>query len=252
MRWIAGLWLAVAGWAAPQPSFVTVVVPLAFDEGCWSTVALHNLRDQTAVVDVEAHDATGALLPLAEVPTMPLKLAAGAKWTLRLQPESLKSTGAWVKITEAGREQPTVAVTALRECTRANVLTSVPGGVAYPARDPWLEASTDEVAGKFLLVLNAAATPASFETCYSNGSVVREPDEGSGKPVESQVCSVARSTFLAAYGTAVVPIQREGSTELRVQAHGESVVLLVLKPDAGAAKRFTVDSKITFGEAVGK
>lgn len=239
-----------AGSAAPGAAgkaFVSILLPLSYGERCWSSVALQNLRDQAADVEVEAHDGSGALVALEGGPTIPLHLAAGQKASLRLQVDGQESAEAWIKVTERGTSASAgagIAVSGSSECTAQDQLTTVPGAIAFPSRNPWLEGDVEELQGKFVLVLNAGATAAAVGVCYSNGSRVELPGRRGGEA--RPVCRSMRSIHLPPYALELLPVERDGSSNLTVRTAGAELVLQVLKPRPGKTRLFTVDSSIVF------
>ncbi len=250
---LVGLLLASSqAGAAPRAAgtvFVSILLPLSYGERCWSSVALHNVRDQAVDVEVEAHDGSGALVALEGAPTIPLHLAAGQKMSLRLQVDGQESAEAWIKVTERGAGAGAgtgVAVSGSSECAAENQLTTVPGAVAFPSRDPWLEGDIEELQGKFVLVLNAGATAAAVGVCYSNGSQVEVPGRRGGGGEAKPVCRSMRSIHLPPYALALLPVERDGSSNLTVRTAGAELVLQVLKPRPGKTRLFTVDSSIVF------
>jgi hypothetical protein len=253
---LAGLLLAAspAGTTGAAPgaagaSFVSILLPLSYGERCWSSVVLQNLRDQTVDVDVEAHDGSGALVALEGAPTLPMHLEAGQKTSLRLQVDGQESAEAWIKVTERGKGASAgagVAVSGSSECRAQDQLTTVPGAVAFPSRNPWLEGDVEELQGKFVLVLNASATAAAVSVCYSNGSQVEMPARRSGEGEARPVCRTMRSIHLPPYALELLPVERDGSSNLTVRTAGAALVLQVLKPRPGKTRQFTVDSSIVF------
>ena len=248
LQLLAG-WLACAATPAADPGgtpFVSVLIPLSYGERCWSTVTLENLRGEPADVDVEGHDGSGALVGLEGTPSMRLHLAPAQKTSLRLHVDGQESAEAWIKVTEAGAERgPGVAVSGSTECTAQNEVTTVPGAVAFPTRDPWLEGDVDDLQGKMVLVLNSDAAAAAVRVCYSNGSLIEDPRrdaEGRVMPV----CRSTRSIHLPPFALELLPVEREGSSNLTVRASGAALVLKVLKPQPGKTRVFSVDSSIVF------
>ena len=248
---LCSLLTALSGSASPAcpnpPKFVTVLIPLDFNAHCWSSVVLQNLRDSALFVDVEAHESSGALLPIEGLRSNPLRLAAGQKVTLRLQVPDTEATEAWVRVTEprAGRDSPSVAVSGATECTNEQAVTTVPRAVAFPTRDPWLEADSRDLEGKSILALNASSAPASLRVCYSNGTTVNLPNSDGGSR-EFAVCTVSRAQYLAPFSLFLIPVEREGSSKLSIRSTGQSLVLVVLKPRTVKSHAFNVDSSIVF------
>jgi hypothetical protein len=230
-------------------SFVSILIPLSYNEHCWSSVTLTNLRDRIVDVDVEAHDGGGALLPLSGAATMPLHLGAGQKVALRLQIEEADSTDAWVKVSEhlEGTDaSPGVSVRGTSECLVDEVLTTTPRAVAFPTRNPWIEADSGDFRGKTLVVVNAAPTPAALQACYSTGSHVEIPRENGNGARELPVCSATKTLFLPPFGLQLIPVTVESSSTFSIQTRGSSIVLMVLKPQADKKKQYSVDSSISF------
>lgn len=239
-----------SGPACPDASnFVTVLIPLEFNAQCWSSVVLQNLRDGAVSVEVEAHESSGALLPLEGMTSNPVRLPAGGKVTLRLQVPDTEATEAWVRVTEprAGRDSPSVAVSGATECTSEQAVTTVPRAVAFPTRDPWLEADSRDLEGKSILALNASSAPASLRACYSSGSTISLPRSGGGNR-ELAICDVSRAQYLPPFSLFLIPVEREGSSKLSIRSTGQSLVLVVLKPRAGKTHAFNVDSSIVFND----
>ncbi len=249
---LLGLLAWAAAGAAPgeeRTAFVSVLIPLTYGERCWLTVSLENLRTQAVEVEVQGHDGSGALVGLEGAPTIPLVLEAGQKASLRLQVDGQESAEAWVKVTERGAGAslaPGVAVSGTSECTARDEITTVPGAVAFPSRNPWLEGDVEELQGKMVLVLNSDATAAAVRVCYSNGSQVEMPAERGRGGGTMPVCRLTRSIHLPPYGLELLPVERDGSTRLTVRTTGAALVLEVLKPRPGKTRVFTVDSSIVF------
>jgi hypothetical protein len=247
---LVGLLAWPAAGAAPdqeRTAFVSVLIPLSYGEHCWSTVTLENLRTQAVEVDVEGHDGSGALVALEGAPTIPLHLAAGQKASLRLQVDGQESEEAWIKVSERGAGlAPGVAVSGTSECAARDQITTVPGAVAFPSRNPWLEGDVEQLQGKMVLVLNSDATAAAVRVCYSNGSMVEMPVERGRGGGTMPVCRSTRSIHLPPYALELLPVERDGSTNLTVRTTGAALVLEVLKPRPGKTRIFTVDSSIVF------
>ena len=229
-----------------RTAFVSVLIQLSYGERCRSAVTLENLRERTADVDVEGHDGSGALVKLEGASSKRLHLAPAQKTTLRLQDEGQESAEAWIKVTETeANGGPGVAVSGSTECTMQNEVTTVPGAVAFPSRDPWLEADVDDLQGKTVLVLNSDAAAAAVRVCYSNGSQVELPRRGTGGEI-TPVCRSTRSVHLPPFALELLPVEREGSSNLTVRTRGAALVLKVLKPQPGKTRVFSVDSSIVF------
>lgn len=236
---------------APAPGAVSVLIPLSFDNRCWSTATLRNLTDGPAQVAVEAHDSSGALLAFDSVPTSPLRLAPSDNVTIRLAATDSGDTMAWVKFTALNPSGagPSVAISGLTNCSDGNMLTTIPAGVAYPTPSPWIEARPADTPGKMLLLLNTAPSPASARACYSSGTYTSVPDPGDSPDphvTEQLICSSTRSIYLPPYALQLIPVEKDANAVLRVTTRGASLVLLVLKPRPGKTRRFTVDSTISF------
>jgi hypothetical protein len=237
-----------------KKSFVSILIPLSYNEHCWSSVSLTNLRDRTVDVDVEAHDAGGALLPFNGTQTLPIHLAPAQKVDLRLQVEESESADAWVKVSErldGPDASPGVSVRGTTECLVDEVITTTPRAVAFPTRNPWLEAESADFAGKTMVVVNTSPAPAALRACYSTGSHVDVPRANGRGSDEVPVCSATRSLYLPPFGLKLIPVEVEGSSNLRIQTNGSALVLIVLKPQVGKKKQYSVDSSIVFHDASG-
>jgi hypothetical protein len=210
-------------------------------------VTLQNLRAEAVDVDVEGHDGSGALVPLEGAPTIPLHLAPAQKTSLRLRVDGQESAVAWIKVTETGAGRaPGVAVSGSSECVAQDQLTTVPGAVAFPSRNPWLEGDVEELQGKMVLVLNSDAAAAAVRVCYSNGSQVEVPRRRGAGSEAMPVCRSTRSIHLPPYALELLPVERDGSSNLTVRTTGAALVLEVLKPRPGKTRVYTVDSSIVF------
>ncbi len=245
--------LAAAAQPAPSPGFVSVLIPLSFDDRCWSTATVRNLTARSVNLAVEAHDSTGALLALDLSPTSPLHLAPSDGLTLRLGSQETGDAMAWVKFIEpnAPPSGPTVAVSGLTNCSDGTTLTTIPAGIAYPTQNPWIEARSADAQGKMVLLLNAAPTPATARACYSTGTFVTLPTSPDAPPAERLVCSQTRSLYLPPFALRLIPVEQDSSSLLHVTTRGSSLVLLILKPRPGKTRKFSVDSTISFQDPAG-
>src|ERR1017187_2155284 len=138
------LLLAATSPASEPGRIVESVLPaLAYGPSCWSSLDLHNLGDRMVIVEVEAHRASGALVPLVGHPGVVFTLKPGQSVSHRL--EIQEETGdAWVKVREQVPSQrlwPVVAVSGTSECAVNNQLrTTAPEGAYAPPKPRFFHA----------------------------------------------------------------------------------------------------------------
>src|SRR5581483_702830 len=137
------LLLATALVATPAPCserFVESDLPaLAYGPSCSSTVRLQNLSDTPAVIEIEAHRASGALVALTGQASRVIHLDVGQQGAYQLAIDE-ETTAAWIKIRERvpdSQPAPAVALSGVTECHDASQLRVAGREVAFPTRDPW-------------------------------------------------------------------------------------------------------------------
>jgi len=237
--------------AESQDRVVESVLP-SLDSGpaCWSGVDLRNLGDRQVVVDVEAHRATGGLVPLVGHSQVMVRLNAGEHINYRLEIQD--DTGAaWVKIREripSPRLFPVVAVTGTTECVIANELRTTGRVVAYPTKNPWFAGEVGEMPGAIISVVNTSERAVRASLCYSAGNLYSVPSTPS-KPVPqlAPICSQAFDVQIPPFGARQFPVDRDGNSYFTAKTEGEAVVLQMLRPLETGVKVYTVDSTIKFG-----
>jgi hypothetical protein len=246
------LYLSAHMIAAPPERVMESVLPgLVYNRTCTSTVALQNLADKPVALEIEAHQGTGALVPLAGLPGMTVHLNAGQQSSYKLQVEEETTTG-WVKVRErlsSPQVSTAVAVKGTTECRAGNELRIAGREVAYPSRDPWFSGEISEMPGEVILMVNTSERPARAHACYSAGNLFSVPN--AGPPGEMRrICSNTVDVQIPPFGSREFPVAREGNVHFALRTEGESVVLQALRALDAAVKIYTVDSTITFGEEV--
>ena len=168
------LFLATLSPAAEPIRIVESVLPaLAYGPSCWSSLDLHNLGDRTVIVEVDAHRASGALVPLVGHPSVVFNLEPGQQISARL--EIQEETGdAWVKVREQVPSQrlwPVVAVSGTSECAIDNQLRTTAREVAYPTRNPWFSGDVSEISGNIISLVNTSERAARAGLCYGSSNL---------------------------------------------------------------------------------
>ncbi len=238
------LLLVVASSASQSDRVVESVVPaLAYGPSCWSSLDLHNLGDRAVIVEVEAHRASGALVPLIGHPGVVFSLNPGERISHRL--EIQEETGdAWVKVREqvpSERLWPVVAVSGTSECAIDNQLRTTAREVAYPTRNPWFSDDVSEIPGNVIALVNTSERAAKTSLCYSAGNLYSVP----GK-ILAPICSQFFEVQIPPFGARQFPVVRDGSSHFSLKTDGSAIVLQMLRPLATGIKLYTVDSTIKF------
>ena len=224
---------------------------LAYGPYCSSTVLLQNLADTAVDVELVAHRASGALVPLAGHAGRLVHLAPGERGSYRLQIEEEES-GAWVQVRErAGAGAgPAVAVSGVTECRQGNQLRTAARQVAYPTRNPWFAGDVAELRGSVISLINVSAGAVQASLCYSAGALFSVPGETQASRELKPLCSAAFEVQVPPFGTRDFPVQREGNSYFSLKTRGDSIVLQMLRPANEGVRIYTVDSTIKFGEEV--
>ena len=238
------LLLAAASPASDLARVVESVLPaLAYGPSCWSSLDLHNLGDRLVIVEVEAHRASGALVPLVGHPGVVFSLNPGESVSHRL--EIQEDTGdAWVKIREQVPSQrlwPVVAVSGSSECTVDNQLRTTAREVAYPTRNPWFSDDVSEMPANVISVVNTAERAAKVSLCYSAGNLYSVP----GKTL-APICSQFSEVQIPPFGARQFPVVRDGNSHFSLKTDGNAIVLQMLRPLATGVKIYSVVSTIKF------
>jgi hypothetical protein len=238
-------WLASAG----QPGerlFESVLPSLPSGSTCWSSVDLHNLGDRAVIVEVEAHQPSGALIALVGHAQISIQLHPGEQKSYKL--EVRDDTGdAWVKIREivpSPRFYPVIAAAATSECVEANQLRTSHRDVAYPLRDPWFSGDISEIPGDIVSMVNTSEHAAKASLCYSAGNLYSVP----GSPGFQPICSHALDVQIPPFGARQFPVRFESNSHFVLKTEGEAIVLQMLRPIETGVRVYTVDSSIKFGE----
>jgi hypothetical protein len=239
--------------AAPPERVIESVLPgLVYNRGCTSTVALENLADKPVALEIEAHQGTGALVPLSGLRGMLVHLAPGQQGTYKLQIEDETTTG-WVKVRErisSPAVSTTIAVSGTTECRDGNEVRIAGRDVAYPSRNPWFSGEIADMRGEVILVVNTSEHPARAHACYSAGNLYSVPTAGQPGAELRPICSNTVDVQIPPFGSREFPVEHEGNLHFSLQTAGESVVLQGLRALDAAVEIYTVDSTITFGEEV--
>ena len=238
------LLLAATSPASDPGRIVESVLPaLAYGPSCWSSLDLHNLGDRVVTVEVEAHRASGALVPLVGHPGVVFTLSPGQSISHRL--EIQEETGdAWVKIREQVPSQrlwPVVAVSGTSECAIHNQLRTTAREVAYPTRNPWFSDDVSEIPSNVISVVNTSERAAKVSLCYSAGNLYSVP----GKAL-APICSQSFEVQMPPFGARQFPVARDGNSYFSLKTDGSAIVLQMLHPLATGVKIYTVDSTIKF------
>jgi hypothetical protein len=233
----------------PQERLAESVLPaLAYGPACWSSLDLQNLGDRPVIVEVEAHRASGALVPLVGHPQVVFHLNAGERASYRL--EIQEGTGdAWVRVREqvpSPRLWPVVAVAGTTECVANNQLRTTSREVAYPARNPWFSGEVSEMPGNVIALVNTSERPAKASVCYSAGNLYSVPGAGQTIPQLTPVCSHFFEVQVPPFGARQFPVERDGNSYFSLKTEGTAIVLEMLRPVATGVKIYTVDSTIKF------
>jgi hypothetical protein len=229
--------------AEPIRSVESVLPALAYGPTCWSSLNLNNLGDRVVIVDVDAHRASGALVPLVGHPSVVFNLEPGQQISARL--EIQEETGdAWVKVREqipSQRFSPVVAVSGTSECAIDNQLRTTAREVAYPTRNPWFSGDVSEIPGNIISLVNTSERAARAALCYGSSNLYSMP----GKTL-SPICSQAFEVQIPPFGARQFPVTRDGNSNFSLKTEGAAIVLQMLRPLATGVKIYSVDSTIKF------
>ena len=127
-------------------------------------------------------------------------------------------------------------------------MTTTPHAVAFPTRNPWLEAESRDLDGKSVLALKfvpgaGRAARLLFERNHSGFAPT-----GQWQSRDLISARLPRSLYLPPFGMFLIPVQREDSSKISIRSNALSLVLFVLKPRPGRKRAFSVDSSIVFQE----
>jgi hypothetical protein len=251
------LWIGIllaAGAAAPsgpERVFESVVPGLAYGPACRSVVELANLGGRSAVVEVEGHRASGALVP-AGTAANPVVLAPGGRASFRLDIEE-ETSGAWVKVREripSPDQGPVVAAHGTTECLDGDRLRTVSREAAFPMRDPWFAEEVGALTGGVIALINTGEQPAGAALCYSAGNLYSVPRRDRSPPPLEPVCSEALAAQIPPFGSREFPLERNGNRWFSIRTRGPSIVLQMLRPVEAGVQMYVVDSTIQFGSEV--
>jgi hypothetical protein len=246
VRWTVTLLAAVA-FGQPVRVVESIVPALAFGPACSSVLELRNLGDREAVVDVEGHRASGAMVALAGRAGTSVRLAGGERGTYKLEIAE-ETTSAWAKVREhvpAGRSSPAVAVSASTECIVADRLRTVSRDVAFPTRNPWFSSDSGELRDGVISLINTTERAATASACYSAGSLYSVPEASRGGSLQP-VCSTSFVVQVPPFGSREFPVVRDGSSHFTLKTAGDGIVLEMLRPLAENERVYRVDSSIRF------
>ena len=239
--------------AAERARVVESVLPsLDYGPACWSSVDVHNLGERTVTVDLEAHRAGGALVPLTGHAQVTLQLAPGERSSYRMEVAEESGSG-WVKIREHIPEpqlSPVIAVTGISECVTANQLRTTAREVVYPTRDPWFAGDVDELHGSLISMVNTTEQAVTAALCYSSGNLYSKPGANQRTMEFAPICSSSMSVQIPPFGARLFPVERDGSSYFAMKTHGQAIVLQMLSPMESGLKMYKVDSTIKFGAEV--
>jgi hypothetical protein len=251
--WLAFLFLAASACAADHERVITSVIPsLDYGPSCWSSLTLTNLSDRIVTVEVEAHREGGGLIGLVALTPSVLHLNPGERSTHRLEIADESGQG-WLKVREripTPKRSPSIAVSAVSECTIHDRLLTTPRQLSYPTHNPWFAGDIDEMHGNVISLVNTSEREARAALCYSAGNLYSVPTEGHPAPELSLVCSNAFEIQVPPYAARQFPVEREGSSHFSIKTQGEAIVLQMLRPVESGVKIYKVDSSITFGGEV--
>lgn len=257
-RWIPSLltMLALASGVAPadgQERVVESVVPaLAYGTGCSSTVELQNLSDRPVVVEVEAHKASGALVPVVDHPEIAVRLTPRERSSYKLQIDE-RTESAWVKVRErvpSPRLSPVVAVSGATECVLGDQLRTVGRGVVYPTRNPWFSGDVTDLTGGLLSLINTSEQAVKASACYSSGGLFSAPTGPHASAELMPICNTAFEVQIPPFGAREFPVSRDGSSHFSLKTQGAAIVLEMLRPLEASLRMYRVDSTIEFGSEV--
>ncbi len=220
----------------------SILFPLGYGEGCWSSVILQNVSEQEANVWLTAHKSSGALAPLTGAANSRMRIPPGAKISLRLEVDGEDDRQAWVQMKERGAQA--IALSGAVECTGKGEVRTIAANVIFPSRDPWIRGDVADFHANEIWMLNASPAPASAALCYSSGAYSQLSDNQ--KPTE--ICADEADLFIPPFGMRIVPIVKNGNSRFSLRSAGEAIAIRLLVPTAERKKKFAVDSTIQFAD----
>ena len=236
-----------------QERMVESVVPaLAYGPACSSTVQMQNLSDRPVVVDVEAHKASGALVPIVGHPEITLRLGPRERSSNKLQLEE-ETESAWVKVRErvpSPRLSPVVAISGATECVIGDQLRTASRDVVYPTPSPWFSGDVTDLPGGLISLINTSEHAVKATACYSSGSLFSMPGGKQAVSELTPICSSAFDVQIPPFGAREFPVARDGSSHFSLKTQGADIVLEMLRPVEPSIKLYKVDSTIQFGSEV--
>lgn len=234
----------------PDPRrFVESVLPsLDYGNTCWSSITLQNLSDRAVTALVEAHRASGALVPLVNLAQSPVTVEPGGRATYRLDITG-DNGNAWVKIREripSPDLSAAIAVSGTSDCVVDNHLLSTGREVAFPTRNPWFSSDVDEMHGNLVSLVNVSERPALASLCYSSGNLYSLPGRTPAASELKPICTNAFDVQIPPFGARQFPVEYENSVHFSMKTQGEAIVLQMLRPLHSGVKVYSVDSTIKF------
>lgn len=246
------LLLTATGAAGAERVLDSVLPALAYGPACSSTVRLQNLTTEPVAVELEAHRASGALVPLVGLANRSVRLDAGQKAEYQLDIDE-ETTGAWLKIRETipeSRPGPAVAVSGATECRMENQLRVAAREVAFPMRNPWFSGDIANLRGSLVTIINTSDQPARASACYSAGNLYSLPSAVQPGADLLPLCSATLEVLIPPFGTREIPVERNANSQFSLRTRGDAVVLQMLRPADENVRIYSVDSTIQFGEEV--
>ena len=227
---------------------------LAYGTPCSSTVELQNLSDRPVVVDVEAHKASGALVPVVDHPSIAVRLIPRERSSYKLQIDE-QTDSAWVKVRErvpSPRLSPVVAISGATECVIGDQLRTVGRAVVYPTRNPWFSGDVTDLGGGLLSLINTSEQAVKASACYSSGGLFSTPTGPHASAELMPICNTAFEVQIPPFGAREFPVARDGSSHFSLKTQGAAIVLEMLRPLEASVRMYRVDSTIQFGSEVPK
>ena len=236
--------------ATAQERVIESVLPaLAYGPKCSSTIDLRNLSDRPVTLEVEGHNSSGALAPLAGHSSMTVRLSAAEHVDYKLQVNE-ETTSAWIKVREiipSPRLTTAIAVSGSTECVAGDQLRTSARDLAFPMRNLWYSGNVSEIPTDEVLMINTSEHAARAWLCYSSGNLYSVPGDLPASRRLSPVCSSDAAVQIPPFGTRQFPVQRENSSYFSLRTEGAAIVLQMLRPLDASVRMYTVDSTITFG-----
>ena len=236
--------------ASPRRFVDSAIPSLDYGKSCWSSIRVQNLGDRTVTIQVQAHRASGALVPLNGQSQMTIWLSPGETLNYRLEADGEIAAGSgWIKIREEVPSpdlSPVVAVSAQSECVVSNKLLSAAREIAFPTRNPWFSSEVDEMHGNIISMVNLSERPARATLCYSSGNLYSVPGKDDTAAELKPICSNEFEVQIPPFGTRQFPVERDQSSHFSMKTQGDAVILQMLHPVEAGSKVYTVDSTIRF------